>query len=159
MSDVNYFAVSWGELHRDVRDLVKKLLKSGKKYKKIVGICRGGMIPATIMAEELNVRDLQALCCSSYEGMNRGDVKMIGDIDIKDSEDVLIVDDLVDSGKTAEFVKKAYPKATLAVIYAKPNGKSKADVYCRDVPQDNWVVFPWEGEMRPVEPLVETFKG
>jgi xanthine phosphoribosyltransferase len=57
---------------------------------------------------------------------------------------VLIVDDLVDTGKTAQIVRALLPKAHFATVYAKPMGRPMVDTFITEVSQDTWIYFPWD---------------
>ena len=57
---------------------------------------------------------------------------------------VLIVDDLVDTGKTAKIVRDILPKAHFATVYAKPMGRPMVDTFITEVSQDTWIYFPWD---------------
>ena len=59
-----------------------------------------------------------------------------------DGTGVLIVDDLVDTGKTLELVRRLYPKAHFATVYAKPQGRTLVDTYITEVSQDTWISSP-----------------
>ena len=97
------FPVSWTELHRDARALAWRLAASGP-FTTVVAITRGGLVPAAIVARELNVRMIETVCVSSYHNYTtQGDlrvIKNVADAIVKlDGAGVLIVDDLVDTGK------------------------------------------------------------
>jgi xanthine phosphoribosyltransferase len=70
-----------------------------------------------------------------------------------DGEGFLIVDDLVDSGVTARLVRGLLPQAKFACLYAKPLGRPVADVWVAEVPQDTWILFPWDTAPLFVAPL------
>jgi len=57
---------------------------------------------------------------------------------------VLIVDDLVDTGKTAKVVRELLPGAHFATLYAKPMGRQQIDTFVTEVSQDTWIFFPWD---------------
>ena len=76
-----------------------------------------------------------------------------------DGEGILIVDDLVDSGKTLELVRRLYPKAHFATVYAKPSGKPMVDSYITEVSQDTWIYFPWDMGFTYQAPIAEGHKG
>ncbi|WP_010302515.1 xanthine phosphoribosyltransferase [Candidatus Odyssella thessalonicensis] len=119
-----------------------------RPYKGIVAITRGGMVPATLLAQHLDIRDIRTISIASYnkEGQ-RGQLKVIHQPDLANQgEGYLFVDDLVDSGETLKLIRTLYPKADFVVLYAKPEGKAAADVFAIEVPQDEWLVFPWELE-------------
>ncbi len=67
-------------------------------------------------------------------------------------EGVLIVDDLVDTGKTLKVVKDLFPKAHIATVYAKPEGRPMTDTFITEVSQDTWIFFPWDMALQYVEP-------
>ena len=57
---------------------------------------------------------------------------------------MLIVDDLVDTGKTAKMVRDILPGAHFATVYAKPMGRPMVDTFVTEVSQDTWIYFPWD---------------
>jgi xanthine phosphoribosyltransferase len=63
---------------------------------------------------------------------------------VGDGEGWLVVDDLVDTGRTVEVLRESMPRAHFAVIYAKPLGRPLVDTYVTAVSQDTWIYFPWE---------------
>ena len=71
---------------------------------------------------------------------------------VGDGTDILIIDDLVDTGKTLKIVKENYPKAHFATVYAKPKGKEMVDTYITEVSQDTWIFFPWDMALQYVAP-------
>lgn len=161
-----FFPVSWEELHRHCKALAWRLLdaaqSNGGKYKGIVAITRGGLVPAAIVARELNVRVIETISCSTYNEQERGSKVNI----LKDAaaalpdqgEGWLIVDDLVDTGITAKAVRQLLPKAHFATIYAKPSGRPMVDSYITEVSQDTWILFPWDTEAVMSKPIVELRK-
>ena len=52
--------INWSEFHQDVKDLCKKIKESGE-FDKIIAISRGGLIPAAIIAYELNIRNTETI--------------------------------------------------------------------------------------------------
>jgi len=162
-----FFPVSWEELHRHCKALAWRLLdeaqKSGGKFKGIVAITRGGLVPAAIVARELNVRVIETISCSTYNELERGTkVNILKDATaaIPDQgEGWLIVDDLVDTGITAKAVRQILPKAHFATIYAKPSGRPMVDSYITEVSQDTWILFPWDTEAVMSKPIVDLRAG
>jgi xanthine phosphoribosyltransferase len=143
------FPVSWDQFHRDARALAWRLHSSGP-FHSIVCITRGGLVPAAIVARELDVRLIETVCVSSYEAIGtQGALKVLKDIapgiaGKNGGEGVLIVDDLVDTGKTARVVRDLIPKAHFATVYAKPMGRPLVDTFITEVSQDTWIFFPWD---------------
>jgi xanthine phosphoribosyltransferase len=142
------FPVSWTELHRDAKALAWRLADTGP-YKGLIAITRGGLVPAAIVARELELRLIDTICCSTYEKTKRGakvEVLKGTQAEADKGEDWLIVDDLVDTGVTAERVRQMLPKAHFATVYAKPAGKPMVDTFITEVSQDTWILFPWDQE-------------
>jgi xanthine phosphoribosyltransferase len=69
-----------------------------------------------------------------------------------DGEGILVIDDLVDSGRTLELVRRLYPKAHFATVYAKPKGREQVDTFITEVSQDTWIFFPWDMALQYVQP-------
>lgn len=149
--------ISWDELHRDTRELCRELLESGRKFESVVAVTRGGLIPAAIVARELEIRLVDTICVVSYRGneaQDRADAELIKVPD-GDGSGALLVDDLVDTGGTARAIRDALPNAFFATVYAKPDGKPMTDMCIREIPQTTWVRFPWDTELHFAVPLVE----
>ena len=138
--------VSWETLHRDTRTLAERLREVGT-WDALVAVTRGGLIPAAIVARELDIRFVDTICLSSYEGRTRGGLRLLKNPDTAlAGKKVLVIDDLVDSGATANAVRELLPNAHIATLYAKPAGLASVDTYLMEVAQESWIVFPWEAE-------------
>ncbi len=154
------FHVSWDQIHRDARALAWRLDGQGPDagaWRAVVAITRGGMAPAMIVSRELDIRVVDTISVKSYNYQAQTAPRVIkppqADIMGKDGEGVLIVDDLVDTGKTLELVRALYPKAHFATVYAKPAGRDMVDTYITEVSQDTWIFFPWDMALQYVEPF------
>jgi xanthine phosphoribosyltransferase len=149
----HYYTVGWEQLHRDARALAWRLMEHGP-FKGIVAITRGGMIPAAIIARELECRMIESVSVVTYDEENRGEPVVIkAPAAAGDGTGFLIVDDLVDTGTTARVVRALLPKAHFAAIYAKPAGRPIVDSFITEVSQDTWILFPWDTEPQFVAPL------
>jgi xanthine phosphoribosyltransferase len=141
------FPVSWDQFHRDARALAWRLNGAGP-FDAIVTVTRGGLVPAAIVARELDVRLIETICISSYNHVRQGELKVLKGVAPellqKGGEGVLIVDDLVDTGKTARVVRELLPNAHFATVYAKPMGRPLVDTFITEVSQDTWIHFPWD---------------
>jgi len=152
-----HFPVSWDQFHRDSRALAWRLMGAGP-FAAIVAVTRGGLVPAGIVARELGIRVIETVCVASYSQITgelrdtaQGELRLLKGI--ADSvaglggaggKGVLIVDDLVDTGKTAKLVRGLLPKAHFATVYAKPLGRPLVDTFITEVSQDTWIDFPWD---------------
>jgi xanthine phosphoribosyltransferase len=146
-----YFPVSWEELHRDSRALSWRLAERGP-WQGIVAIARGGLVPAQIVARELEVRLIDTICIASYDDRNQGALTILKGV-AGDGTGWLIIDDLVDTGKTAKTVRDMLPKAHFATVYAKPAGRPLVDTFITEVSQDTWILFPWDIEPQFIQPI------
>jgi len=146
------FPVTWDQLHRDARALAWRLLDIDY-FKGIIAITRGGLVPAAIIARELDIRLVETVCVSSYNWQDRrGEVEVLKAFD-GDGEGWLLIDDLVDTGATAKTVREMLPKAHFATVYAKPKGRPLVDTYVTEVSQDTWILFPWDADVQYIEPM------
>ena len=152
------FHISWDQIHRDSRALAWRLDGHGPDagaWRAVVAITRGGMAPAMIVARELDIRVVDTISVKSYDNQKQADAVVLKapDADLMgDGTGILIVDDLVDSGKTLELVRAHYPKAQFATVYAKPKGRPMVDTFITEVSQDTWIFFPWDMALQYVEP-------
>ena len=151
------YPVSWDQLHRDSKALAWRLVDGGP-WQGIVAIARGGLVPAAIVARELEIRLIDTFCVASYDDRLRGDVNVLKEAKY-DGTDWLIIDDLVDTGQTAKAVRQRLPKAHLATVYAKPAGRPMVDTFITEVSQDTWILFPWDSELQSVPPIARGAAG
>ncbi len=152
------FHISWDQIHRDSRALAWRLDGHGPDngaWKAVVAITRGGMAPAMIAARELDIRTVDTISIKSYDHQSQSAATVLKKPDdalMGDGTGVLIIDDLVDSGKTLEVVRELYPNAHFATVYAKPKGRPQVDTFITEVSQDTWIFFPWDMAMQYVKP-------
>ena len=145
------FPVSWDQFHRDARALTWRLSGAGP-FEAIVCVTRGGLVPAAIVARELEIRLIETVCVASYHDYKtqgsmsvlKGVADSIANVGGGRGKGVLIVDDLVDTGKTARIVRDILPEAHFATVYAKPMGRPLVDTFITEVSQDTWIYFPWD---------------
>ncbi|MGB0505530.1 MAG: xanthine phosphoribosyltransferase [Pikeienuella sp.] len=153
------FHISWDQMHRDSRALAWRLDNQGPNddgsWSAVVAITRGGMVPACIIARELNVRVVDTISVKSYDNQSQAEAQVLKAPDAElmgNGTGILIIDDLVDSGRTLEVVRKLYPNAHFATVYAKPKGRPMVDTFITEVSQDTWIFFPWDMALQYVDP-------
>jgi len=149
------FPISWDQLHRDCKTLAWKLHEKGK-WKRILAIARGGLVPAAIIARELDIHFVDTICVSSYTLRTQGEPEILKQaIPFEEgSQGCLIIDDLVDTGRTAQIVRQMFPQAYFATVYAKPDGRPLVDSFITEVSQDTWILFPWDSEFSFSQPII-----
>lgn len=146
-----YLGISWDVFHRDARNLAAKLMARGP-FSGIVAITRGGLVPAAVVARELEVRVIDTICIASYDDRTQGEAQVLK-APAGEGEGWLVIDDLVDSGRTGRIVRKLLPRAYFATVYAKPQGRDLVDEFAVAVDQGIWLLFPWDAELTPARPL------
>ena len=152
--------ISWVEMHRDARYLSEILHQKGP-WKGIIAVTRGGLVPAALVARELDIRLVDTICVTSYGAGEagaaakvQGEVKVLKGV-VGDGEGFLLIDDLVDTGRTAREVRRLLPTAYFATLYAKPAGRPIIDVCIKEFKQNKWIHFPWDIEYRFATPIKE----
>ena len=154
------YPVSWDQFHRDARALAWRLADKGP-FEAIVCITRGGLVPAAIVARELDLELIETVCVASYHDYkSQGELKVLKTIAPSilaigngRGKGVLLIDDLTDTGKTAKIVRDMLPDAHFATVYAKPAGAPMCHTFVTEVSQDTWIYFPWDLDLRYVEPI------
>lgn len=155
--DVVNHVVTWAEVHRDAKLLVRKLIGVGE-WKGIIAVTRGGLVPASIIAREMEIRHIDTLCIATYEEQYIGDVNVIKKPEqacAELGEGWLMIDDLVDTGTTIKAAREILPKCHVATVYAKEDGAPFVDTFVHEVPQNYWVFFPWDTEPQYIAPLAK----
>ena len=150
--------ISWVELHRDARYL-SEILHGKSLWKGIIAVTRGGLVPAALVARELDIRLVDTICVTSYgSGEGGGAEQVQGSVKVLkgvtgNGDGYLLIDDLVDTGRTAQAVRKLLPKAYFACLYAKPAGRPIVDTFVKEFKQTKWIHFPWDIEYKFATPI------
>ena len=120
------------------------------------------MVPACVVARELEVRLVDTVCAVSYDHMAQGDLRILKAPEDTDGPEgggedarTVVVDDLADTGKTIAALRNLYPRAHFATVYVKPAGQPTVDTFVTEVSQDTWIHLPWDLELRFAAPLAK----
>ncbi|MBD3810327.1 MAG: phosphoribosyltransferase [Sulfuricurvum sp.] len=115
----------------------------------ILAIARGGVTLGHALAMSLNIRNLQSIRAESYDGMKqREGVSILGSCDLSASKRVLIVDDIVDSGKTLHALlgelQAKHPEIVFktATLFTKQTALVQPDFSLHEA--TDWIDFFWE---------------
>ena len=95
-----------------------------------------------------------AAATAGVDAKVQGELRWLKSVD-GDGAGWLLIDDLVDTGRTAKAVRERLPRAHFATLYAKPLGRPLVDTFVREIPQEKWVYFPWDIDYRFVSPIRE----
>ncbi|MDY7106312.1 MAG: phosphoribosyltransferase [Actinomycetota bacterium] len=151
--------LTWERYGVAARELATQVAESGFRPHLILGIARGGLIPAGSLGYALSIKNCWIMNVEYYTDVDeRLDVPVILPpylelVDLAD-QDMLIVDDVADTGHTLQMVHdfaagKVHEVRT-AVIYEKPRSVINCDyVWART---DKWINFPWSSEPPVVAP-------
>lgn len=159
--------ISYQQMEEDCKNLAERVSKLEPKITKIVAITRGGMYPALMLAQYLNIKNIDTICLKSYTDDNkRGQIEVINDTFSEkwDDPSVLFIDDLFDSGNTIAYIGKKFKKALKATIYYK-NKSNKRNLswlsFFQVIVPNTWLVFPFEKDQISLETqeIVEEPKG
>ena len=115
----------------------------------IVGIARGGLAPALALSHAHGIRNVQTLRTELYDDQKlRDQINIFGSLELEGIKRVLLVDDILDSGRTLqallEDLSKKHPRVVFktAVLFYKERALVEADFKVRHA--DEWIEFFWE---------------
>ena len=140
----------------DVIDFLSKSLAlrfklNGREFTHVIGLSRGGLLPAKIISYALEI-EMLAYGISNYNGSAQNkETKITQSIDfdkLDQSSRLLIIDDKADTGRTIDFIKEEigtkFDFVRYATLFAEKRAKKKIDHYGVLVPDNTWIDFPWE---------------
>ncbi|MDD4983566.1 MAG: phosphoribosyltransferase family protein [Candidatus ainarchaeum sp.] len=142
--------ITWNKIEKYSEELAEKVKNSNYKCDAIIGIASGGLIPTTLLSKILKIKKVGLFCAKSYCDKKRCTLQIISKPQINlEGENVLLVDDLVDSGVTIEWIKNLLfseykvKDVKVAVYFVnKEHCKKYPDFYIKE--NKGWIVFPWE---------------
>jgi hypothetical protein len=143
--------VTCTEVNSLIDKIVSQIKEEGIIINKIVGIAKGGLIPARLLAQKLGVKHIYSIGISFYNDENNAtEPKIYQELPKFDKEDmVLIVDDILDSGITLKItqrhtrIKGAYNIWT-SVLNMKENHGLTPDFFGSIIDKNQWQVYYWE---------------
>lgn len=150
--DISYIAPNWEEMGKLIFELGKEILGSGKKYDLIVSIAKGGWTWTRTLADILGLEDICSVKTKLYQGIGIRSEELIFEQELPiaisiEGKDILLHDDVADSGKTLLAVKKYLEKkgaksVVTASLFYKPRSIITPDFYAYQT--TSWIVFPHE---------------
>ena len=156
---MKYKDISFKEIKALSHQVCLEIEQSNTVFDCIIGIAKGGNIPATLISYELEVPTFKTIQIKSYNDDNerKSTVFSSGTLSLIDElnkyNNVLLVDDLADSGKTLSEFHELYkflsnkvkvPNIKTACLYYKTKSEFKPDYYASSTEEEVWLNFPWE---------------
>ncbi len=141
--------VTWEGLDKLCDQLAKRIDGSGKSFDIMIAIARGGFVPARILSDRLSFRNLTSMSIVFYEYDKRHENPIITYFDPScvRGKNVLLVDDVSDSGRSLILAKKSIMEAgaksvRVATLHIKPGTTFMPDFYADSI--EGWIQYPWE---------------
>ncbi len=161
--EVEYEAPTWSQIHSMLIKQAKRICASGFQPEIIVGVSRGGWLPARVLSDLLENPNLASVKAESYVGIGeaRGKPTLTQCLTTEVAgKRVLVVDEVADTGESLKLVKahvleKGAAEVKVAALYYKPCSTFKPDYYEKET--SSWIVFPWEIK-ETVRKIFETHK-
>jgi len=148
---------SWTDVESLVKDLAKQVENANVKFDTIMGITRGGMIPAILLSQHFQLRNVVTASVLFYTdegdrfyGVTEPRFLHFPEDDLVEGARVLVVDDVWDSGRTARAVRARVKRAGGIPIVCTLHFKPQKNAFSGDAPDffaeivEDWVVYPWE---------------
>jgi hypoxanthine phosphoribosyltransferase len=152
VNSIKYEVPTWNQIYTMLLEQSEKIQKDVCKPDVIIGVARGGTIPASILTDLLTTRQVATIRIEFYTDIAKSNTQPILKQPLSDVIDIsgkkiLIVDDISDSGQSLKLAKqhlteKNVAEIKTATLYAKPTTQTLPD-YVEKI-TDRWVVFPWE---------------
>lgn len=152
VGDVHYLLLDWNEVDALIDGLATKIEAEQQKPSLIVGIFRGGMTVAHLLSDRLCMHDIRGIGARVYQrtGKIGESLEIYQSLPLSDlsNYDVLVVEDVVDTGTTYEGILKSQihskkPRSLCtASLHVKPWTKYRPDIYMEET--SCWIWYPWE---------------
>jgi len=146
------YYLTWEEYHQKIEQLAQKIYDSGWEFDQILAIARGGLRVGDICSRMFQ-KPLAILMAQSYTGKQQGCLRIAPHITMTQTQlgpRLLVVDDLVDSGKTLGHVvaylwqNPQIIELRTAVIWVKGRAQFSPDYYLELLPHNPWIHQPFE---------------
>ncbi len=145
-----YYSVE--NFKEDADSLVKQIINSGEFYDYIVGIVRGGTIPAVYLSHRLGI-PMRTVSWSTFHGDQMRESALDIAEDIADGKKILLVDDILDSGRTMRELLEDWgcdrSKVAMAVLVHNVRQETIPNFFGRTIDREtntDWVDFWWEAD-------------
>jgi uncharacterized protein len=163
-SDFEFEVSLWDQIYEMLRVQAQKIQTSHYKPDIIVGVARGGLVPARILMDLLETRDFAIIQIEYYKGINQPRKEPILKQCLNTQltgQNVLLVDDVSDGGRSLALAKahlqeKGAQQVKIATLYVKPGTITMPDYFEKQTTR--WIVFPWDAK-ETVRKILQLQKG
>jgi hypoxanthine phosphoribosyltransferase len=150
IDSIEYEVPEWNQIYEMLLEQSEKINKNGYHPDIIIGIARGGMVPANIIADLLGVRQVSIIQIEFYEDIAKPNMQPVISQFLSvtvSGKKILMVDDISDSGQSLKMAKqylieRGAAEVKIATLYAKATTQTMPDFV--EKLTDCWIVFPWE---------------
>ena len=152
--------LTWAAFGDASRELATLVARGGYRPEIILGIARGGLLPAAAMAYALDVKNVFMMSVEFYTGVDQRLAfpvmlpPLLNAVDIAGAQ-LLVVDDVADTGGTLKLVKEFCAEhvadVRCAVLFEKPRSLVKCEYVWKRT--GRWVNFPWSTQAPVVAEL------
>ncbi len=157
--------IEWQQVERLIGGLVRQMRDAGFAPDLIVAIARGGFVPARLLADHLDVFDMDSMKIEHYQGVNRQQMARLryplaAEVD---GRRILVVDDVSDSGETFELAlshirSKGTPaELRTAALHHKETSSYRPHFHAGRLEQWRWLIYPW-AVMEDLRSLLEAMQ-
>jgi len=151
-TSAEYVVPTWNQIYEMLLEQAQKILSDGYKPDIIIGIARGGLVPARILSDLLEIRDLATIQIEYYAGIAQTKQEPVRKHSLHTQlagKRALLVDDVSDGGRSLQLAKshlqqQGAKEIKIATLYVKPATITNPDYYEKQT--SCWIVFPWEAK-------------
>ena len=144
------YMVSWDEAYRLGKAVARKIKESGYEPDLVIGVARGGLVPARIVCDFLLKKDLACVKVEHWgiaSTLGTAKIKYPLPIDVTGKK-LLVVDDVADTGDTyavlMEYLKEKNPlEVKTAVLQYKTSSTFVPDYWGEKQEDWKWIIYPW----------------
>jgi uncharacterized protein len=148
--EVNYEVPTWNQIYDLLLCQAQKIQSQNYHPDIIVGIARGGLVPARILVDLLETPQLGFMQVEFYVDLNQTKSEPTLNQPLTANlagKNVLLVDDIADTGETLKLAQthlqtQGANQIKTATLYHKPQSTTTPDFYEKQT--SNWIVFPWD---------------
>lgn len=147
---ISYLTPAWDEMNDLAFKIAQQILQDGKKFDRIVTLAKGGWPMARSLVDFLSIKEVASIGIKFYSGINqrfsKPEIYQDFPVSMK-GEQVLLFDDVADTGRSFEFTQKhlqanGVNSITTASLFYKPRSVFKPDYYGLET--SAWIIFPYE---------------